>query len=375
MTEGGQRRDYGNSGVDAVAAGNGLAIWVEESYDDDDDDDGSGGVGLIPGEGRQVTAGLGRGPGRAPFVSEEESARRRADAFAALEGRNEDKAVARADASRMASLRAGQDRDWEDPYAANRRIRRTFRAERKIRKKDEAKTEELKGRYGLGIEIVGESEEDAKRASLVAFGSNQEHSGGDAGNRELFATPTNSIDIHRNRYGNLASLKEPPKLHPQHKIPSQNRKNTVLNTVPKSSSIRETSKAKPKHHSLRGKSSLSKLQARLQGNTRAILDPFTIDMSSDPSTTATLPDSGQIESVTNPRIIAGLKRKNDIAKVGDRVTASGVTSTRVVTAAAPRTSTSKAPGPTTETNTNGNLWERVDVTKNGLTLVDYDSDG
>ncbi|KAE8147317.1 CWC16 protein [Aspergillus avenaceus] len=92
------------------------------------------------------------------------------DPFARLEGKVEDKKVVDEGRSRILELQARQDRGWDDPYEMSRRLRRTFRVERKGLEKDEMKREALKDKMSLGIEIVDESEEDRLRAGLVDFG-------------------------------------------------------------------------------------------------------------------------------------------------------------------------------------------------------------
>ncbi|KAF7174087.1 hypothetical protein CNMCM5623_006373 [Aspergillus felis] len=59
---------------------------------------------------------------------------------------------------------------WEDPYEVSRRLRRTFRVERKAREGVEAKAEALRDKMSLGIELVEETEEDSLRAGMVDFG-------------------------------------------------------------------------------------------------------------------------------------------------------------------------------------------------------------
>ena len=102
--------------------------------------------------------------------TDEEKERLRNDAFAALEVTIDDRKQATADKTRIDDLLEVKDKDWDDPYSANRRLRRTFRAERKLREKNEAKTEDLKDRMSLGIDLLEESELDRRRAALVDFG-------------------------------------------------------------------------------------------------------------------------------------------------------------------------------------------------------------
>ena len=101
--------------------------------------------------------------------SEAEKARLRDDAFAALEVTIDDRAQAARDKSRIEGLWEARERDWEDPYAASRKLRRTFRVERKGREKEQARTEALQERMSLGIDLLPESQADRLRASLVDF--------------------------------------------------------------------------------------------------------------------------------------------------------------------------------------------------------------
>lgn len=102
--------------------------------------------------------------------SEEEKRRLQEDAFAALEVKIEDRRVADADKVRIEELYAARERDWEDPYTVNKRVRRGFRADRKDKEKREASTEELKAKMSLGIELLDETDEDRQRAAAAEFG-------------------------------------------------------------------------------------------------------------------------------------------------------------------------------------------------------------
>ncbi|KAL4979774.1 CWC16 protein [Aspergillus desertorum] len=91
------------------------------------------------------------------------------DPFARLEGKVEDRRVVDEARSRILELQRRQDRDWDDPYEVSRRLRRGFRAERKVLEKKEGVKEALKDKMSLGIEIVDEVEEDVLRAGMVEF--------------------------------------------------------------------------------------------------------------------------------------------------------------------------------------------------------------
>ncbi|KAL4869509.1 CWC16 protein [Aspergillus spectabilis] len=92
------------------------------------------------------------------------------DAFAKIEGKVEDKRAVDEAKSRILELQARQARDWDDPYAVSRRLRRGFRVERKLLESKERGKEALREKMSLGIEIVDEVEEDGVRAGLVEFG-------------------------------------------------------------------------------------------------------------------------------------------------------------------------------------------------------------
>ncbi|KAL4874767.1 CWC16 protein [Aspergillus karnatakaensis] len=102
-----------------------------------------------------------------------------ADPFAKIEGKVEDKRVVDEAKSRILELQKRQERDWEDPYAVSRRLRRGFRVERKSLERKERGKEMLRDKMSLpeGIEIVDEVEEDGVRAGMVEFGVGDEGRG------------------------------------------------------------------------------------------------------------------------------------------------------------------------------------------------------
>lgn len=97
------------------------------------------------------------------------------DPLARLEGKVVDKKQAETATSRILDLQRRQDRDWDDPYEKSRRLRRTFRVERKGLERAEANREALKDKMSLGIDVVDETEEDRVRAGLVDFGHPHSH--------------------------------------------------------------------------------------------------------------------------------------------------------------------------------------------------------
>ena len=134
------------------------------------------------------------------------------DAFAAFEGKVEDKKQAGNDKSRIEELLQAKERDWDDPGEANRRLRRTFRAERKIRQRNESMTEDLKDRMSLGMDLLEETEDDRRRAGFVEFGE----LGGDgaivkAQSRPLFASASSSNESLAKRLKTTKAVSEAEK--------------------------------------------------------------------------------------------------------------------------------------------------------------------
>lgn len=108
---------------------------------------------------------------RPPGLREQDPAEK--DPFAKLEGKVEDKRRAQTETSRILELQERQSRDWDDPYEKSKRLRRTFRAERKGLEKLEANREALKDKMSLGIDLVDETEADRQRARMIDFGDDQ----------------------------------------------------------------------------------------------------------------------------------------------------------------------------------------------------------
>jgi coiled-coil domain-containing protein 130 len=105
-----------------------------------------------------------------PILSAEERERRRQDAFAVLEDKKQDKVQEKEQGKRINELLEVRDQHWDDPYEANKRLRRTFRAERKVREKEHDYSEKLRDMMGLDVELMPENDEDRKHATLIDFG-------------------------------------------------------------------------------------------------------------------------------------------------------------------------------------------------------------
>ncbi len=167
------------------------------------------------------------------IMTAEERERIQNDAFAALEGKAEDRKQVLTDKSRIEELHRSKEKDWDDPYAASRKLRRAFRADRKIREKNEAAKQSLKDRMSLGIDLLEETEEDIHRAKLISYG---DFDGATAVER--------------------ATSK-----------PLFGAKSTPTRTIPKKSKNNNSPTSEARF-------TKDKLRHELESNTRAVLDPF-----------------------------------------------------------------------------------------------------
>ena len=120
-------------------------------------------------------------------ASAEEREALRQNAFAGLEKTIEDRERAAGAVDRLADLEGASARFWDDPYTKNQALRKTFRKERKRLEKEESAAEDLKGRLGLGIDLLPETGADALRASLVDFGTTDGEGHNKALARPMFA--------------------------------------------------------------------------------------------------------------------------------------------------------------------------------------------
>ncbi|EME49682.1 hypothetical protein DOTSEDRAFT_20104 [Dothistroma septosporum NZE10] len=129
-----------------------------------------------------------------PILTPEERQRRRENAFAQLEGKAEEKALAKNNAKRIEELYEARGRDWNDPWAANKRMRTSFRQDQKSWKREEEADQALKDRLGTDIDLLPATEEDSVRAKLVIFGVDSAPSNRDTADSEaMFRAPVSKI--------------------------------------------------------------------------------------------------------------------------------------------------------------------------------------
>lgn len=120
------------------------------------------------GEGR-----LAEGEIRIGASEEEKERLEKEGGFGAIEKKVEDGRAANNEKARLEELYKRSEKDWEDPYERSRALRRTFRADRKVRKAGEERAEELKDKLSLGIELLDEIEADRLEAGMMAYGDAQ----------------------------------------------------------------------------------------------------------------------------------------------------------------------------------------------------------
>ncbi|OAA63820.1 DUF572 domain-containing protein [Cordyceps fumosorosea ARSEF 2679] len=137
-------------------------------------------------EEEEVEGGVAR-------LTEAQRVELRGNAFASLERTIEDRERLVRGAHRLDGLADAADRHWRDPYARNQQLRRAFRRGRHEREASAKETEALQARMSLGMDILPETAEDARRARLVDFAAEGEDEGGDDGepalSKPLFETP------------------------------------------------------------------------------------------------------------------------------------------------------------------------------------------
>ncbi|OKL61219.1 hypothetical protein UA08_03382 [Talaromyces atroroseus] len=163
------------------------------------------------------------------------------DAFARLEGKVEDKRQFETATTRIKELQKRQSRDWEDPYEQSRRLRRTFRIERKRLENISQANESLKDKMSLGIDLLEETEEDRLQAGLVDFGPT-------ASDSSTLATNSRNRPMFRDTPFKKSSDEQRKKLH-----------------GPQRGKLKAELVAAERRDFLSNE---------LRGNTRAVVDPF-----------------------------------------------------------------------------------------------------
>ncbi|KAL9105945.1 MAG: hypothetical protein Q9187_008633, partial [Circinaria calcarea] len=215
--------------------------------------------------------------GEIQIRTDEERERLQQDAFAALEVKIDDRKQATTDKSRIEELQLAKEKDWDDPYAASKKLRRAFRADRKVRQKNEDLTEDLKDRMSLGMDLLEETEDDRQRAQFVEFGDFGQ-SGSERAVHRAHARPFFANDTSTGQVG----------------VGSTSKTQTKTKTR-QLKSLQELEMHK------------EKFRRELRNNTRAMMDPF-------------LTDSATAAAVPSASITLGIKRKRDLPSNSNVVT-------------------------------------------------------
>lgn len=195
--------------------------------------------------------------GDVKILTKEEREARRENAFAALEGKVEDKQRLVYSKKRLEELQDLSEQQWDDPYEQNRKLRKTFREGRKLREKEAGVTQALKEKMSLGFDLLPEHEDDTRRAKLIEFG--------DADHERILAK-TVSKPLFNNK-----------------------------ETTPKKPPITSKQSRKRKGEDLARKKTADAV-AEIRGNTRIAMDPF---LSAKPK-------------IAPKSVLVGVKRKRSV---------------------------------------------------------------
>lgn len=200
--------------------------------------------------------------GDTKILTEQEREELRNNAFANLEVKIDDRKQLEQAKERLDELQDVADKQWEDPYLRNQKLRKVFREGRKAREKEADVASKLQDKMSFGFELLPEHEDDVRRAGLVEFGDLAT----DAAIAKAVAKP----------------------LFTSHESGKVKRKSV------------ETSKgSKIKKAERLAKMRMDNIAAEIRGNTRAAIDPFLTD--------------GNMKAMSKP-LLAGVKRKRPDAE-------------------------------------------------------------
>jgi coiled-coil domain-containing protein 130 len=108
--------------------------------------------------------------GDVKILTQKEREALRDNAFAALEGKVEDKKRLEQSKQRLEELQDLSEQQWDDPYEQNKKLRKLFREGRKEREKDAAASAALQDKMSLGVDLLPEHDDDVRRAGFIEFG-------------------------------------------------------------------------------------------------------------------------------------------------------------------------------------------------------------
>ncbi|ESZ95616.1 hypothetical protein SBOR_4012 [Sclerotinia borealis F-4128] len=195
--------------------------------------------------------------GDTKILTDEEREKLRANAFASLEGKIEERERLVGSKKRLEELQDLSEQ-WEDPYETNRKLRNTFREGRKTREKEAGVASALQDKMSLGLDILPEHDEDVRRAGFIEFGSN-----------DSLDSITKAISKPL-----FQSDSQPSKTEGNGKTLSRRKQAEALAAKQRSDAV-----------------------AEIRGNTRAAIDPFLLNNHSN------------VFKSTPKLVLAGIKRK------------------------------------------------------------------
>lgn len=91
------------------------------------------------------------------------------DPFARLEKDEEDKVKASEQHQIISKLYDMSHRQWSDPWSTSKKLRKTFREEKKVLKAKSMLAEDIRNRNGLHITLLPEAEEDTAKAKMIEY--------------------------------------------------------------------------------------------------------------------------------------------------------------------------------------------------------------
>ncbi|KAI6244484.1 hypothetical protein HI914_07392 [Erysiphe necator] len=205
------------------------------------------------------------------LLTEKERDTLRKNAFAALEHNVNEKQICAQAKKRLEELHDLSEKQWDDPYEKNKRLRNTFREGRKQRERESKINSSLQEKMSFGYDLLPEDSNDVKRAGLVEFG---------VVDIDLAIKKATSKPLFSIFDSSLVPMSNPPILR---------RKNKA-----EEASLRKT----------------AAIVAEIQNNTRAAIDPF-------------LPGN-RSSNFASSKLLTGVKRKQPIVDKGNEMKSSRV---------------------------------------------------
>lgn len=204
--------------------------------------------------------------GHVKLLTEEEREALRNNAFATLEHSVEEKQIFAQAKKRLEELHDLSEKQWDDPYEKNKRLRNSFREGRKQREQEANISRSLQEKMSFGYDLLPEDSNDAKKAGLIEFGTVDI----DLAMRKATSKPLfNKVEIKTDPTSNFSILKR--------------------KTKAEEASLRKT----------------AAIVAEIQSNTRAAIDPFLLENRSS--------------NFASSKTLIGLKRKHPIIDKGNEM--------------------------------------------------------